>query len=65
MGQWEPGSGKVLYASNKGLLYHTWNSAKCYVAAWMGGEFGGEWISIDLSGKEYWCGVPAIVWGVE
>ena len=27
---------------NKDLLYSTWNSAQCYVAAWMGGEFGGE-----------------------
>ena len=26
------------------LLYGTWNSTQCYVAAWMGGEFGGEWI---------------------
>ena len=26
------------------LLYSTGNSAQCYVAAWMGGEFGGEWI---------------------
>ena len=24
------------------LLYSTGNSAQCYVAAWMGGEFGGE-----------------------
>ena len=23
-------------------LEHTWNSAQCYVAAWMGGEFGGD-----------------------
>ena len=22
----------------------TWNTAQCYVAAWMGGEFRGEWI---------------------
>ena len=22
------------------------NSAQCYVAAWMGGEFGGEWIHV-------------------
>ena len=28
----------------KDLLCSTWNSAQCYVAAWMGGEFGGEWI---------------------
>ena len=26
------------------LVYSTWNSTQCYVAAWMGGEFGGEWI---------------------
>ena len=30
--------------TNKDLLYSTWNSAQCYVAAWMGGEFGGKWI---------------------
>ena len=26
------------------LLYSTWNCAQCYVVAWMGEEFGGEWI---------------------
>ena len=26
--------------------YSTGNSAQCYVAAWMGGEFGGEWIHV-------------------
>ena len=30
--------------TNKVLLYSTWNSAQCYAAAWMGGEFGREWI---------------------
>ena len=30
----------------KDLLYNTGNSAQCYVAAWMGGEFGGEWIHV-------------------
>ena len=25
-------------------LQSTGNSAQCHVAAWMGGEFGGEWI---------------------
>ena len=29
---------------NKDLLYSIWDSAGCYVAAWIGGEFGGEWI---------------------
>ena len=30
--------------TNKDLLYSTWNSPRCYVAAWMGGVVGGEWI---------------------
>ena len=32
------------WITNKNLLYSTENSAQCYVAAWMGGEFWGEWI---------------------
>ena len=32
------------WITNKDLLYSTWNSAQCYVAAWIGGVFGGEWI---------------------
>ena len=31
---------------NEDLLYGTWNSAWCYVAVWMGGEFGGEQIHV-------------------
>ena len=30
----------------KDLLYRTRDSAQCYVAALMGGEFGGEWICV-------------------
>ena len=30
--------------TNKDLLYSPGNSAQCYVADWMGGEFGGKWI---------------------
>ena len=30
------------WKTNKDLLYSTKNSAQYYVAAWMGGEFGGE-----------------------
>ena len=30
--------------TQKVLLCSTGNSAQCYVAAWMGVEFGGEWI---------------------
>ena len=39
--------GKVMYTllylkwiTNKDLLYSTWNSAQCHVAAWMGGGLG-------------------------
>ena len=32
------------WITNKDLPYSTGNSAQCYVAAWMGGDFGGEWI---------------------
>ena len=31
------------WITNKDLLCSTENSAQCYVAAWMGREFGGEW----------------------
>ena len=34
------------WITNKDLLYSTWNSAQCYVAVWIGGEFGGEWIHV-------------------
>ena len=30
------------WITNKDLLYSAQNSAHCSVAAWMGGEFGGE-----------------------
>ena len=30
------------WITNKALLYNTWNSTQCNVAAWMGGTFGGE-----------------------
>ena len=48
--------GKVMYTllylkwiTNTDLLYSTWNSAQCYVPAWMGGRFGGEQIYVRLS----------------
>ena len=31
---------------NKNLLCSTGNSAQCYMAAWVGGKFGGEWIHV-------------------
>ena len=41
-----PGAGERHSTRDKDLLYSTGNSAQCCVAAWMGGEFGGEWIHI-------------------
>ena len=38
--------------TNKALLYSIGNSAQCYVAAWMGGEFGGKWTCICMAGKK-------------
>ena len=34
------------WITNKGLLYSIRNSAECYVAAWMGVGFRGEWVCI-------------------
>ena len=34
------------WITNKGLLYSTWKSAQCYVAAWLEREFGEEWIHV-------------------
>ena len=36
----------LTWRTNKDLLDSTGNSAQCHVAAWMGGEFGGEWIHL-------------------
>ena len=34
------------WITNKALLYSAGNSTQCYVAAWMGREFRGEWIHV-------------------
>ena len=34
------------WITNKALLCSTENSAQCYMADRMGGEFGGEWIHV-------------------
>ena len=34
------------WISNKDLLYSTGDSAQCHLAAWMGGESGGEWTHV-------------------
>ena len=34
------------WITNKALIYSTWNSAQCRVAAWVGGKSGGGWIHV-------------------
>ena len=34
--------------TKKDLLYSTWNSAQCFLAACRGGEFEGEWIHVYI-----------------
>ena len=49
VGEFEMDIYTLLYlkcTANKDLLYSTGNSAQCYLAAWMGGECGGEWIYV-------------------
>ena len=36
----------LTWITNQNLLYSTWNSAQCYVAAWMGGGLPGEWTHV-------------------
>ena len=38
----------LTWRTNKDLLDSTGNSAQCHVAAWMGGEFGGEGIPVNV-----------------
>ena len=37
------------WITNKDLLYGTGNSAQCYGATWVGGEFAGEWIHVCMA----------------
>ena len=34
------------WITNKGIQYSTWNSVQCYLATWVGGVFGEEWIYV-------------------
>ena len=34
------------WITSKDLPYSAWNTARCYVAVWMGREFGGEWVHV-------------------
>ena len=43
------------WITSKVLLYSTGNSAQCYMEAWMGGAFGGEWIHVCMYVCMYVC----------
>ena len=34
------------WITNKNLLCSTGNTAQCHMAAWIGGELGGEWLHV-------------------
>ena len=36
------------WIANEDLMYSTWDSVQCYVAAWMGEGFGREWIHVCI-----------------
>ena len=36
------------WINTKDLQCGTGSSVQCYVAAWMGGEFGGEWVHVRV-----------------
>ena len=43
------------WITNKDLLFSTGNFAQCYVAAWNGEEFGGEWIHVYVMDESLHC----------
>ena len=47
------------WITNKDLLYSTGNSVQCYMAAWMRGESGGEWIHVCMA-ESFFCAPETI-----
>ena len=45
--------------NQQGPIVSMGNSAQCYVAAWMGGELGGEWIRRYMA--EFHCCLPETI----
>ena len=50
----------LTWATNKDLQYSTRDSAECYLAAWMGGEFGGQWIHVLPMAESLCCSPKTI-----
>ena len=50
------------WITNKDLVYSTGNSAQCYIAAWMGGEFGGTMTTcVCVCVAELLCYAPGTI----
>ena len=49
------------WTTNKVLLYSTGNSAQCFVAAWMGGQTGGEWIHVYVWLSPFNCSPETVI----
>ena len=47
------------WITKKALLYITGNSAQCYMAAWMGAGFEGEWIKYIRMAESLRCSLEA------
>ena len=50
----------IKWITNKDLLYSTGKSAQCYVAAWMGGEFGGRMYTCICTAESLCCAPETI-----
>ena len=46
--------------NQQGPSVYTGTSARCYVAAWIGGEFGGEWIHVHVMTESLCCAPETI-----
>ena len=49
------------WMTNKDLLYSTWNSALCYTAAWIAGEFAGRMNTCMYMAGSLCCS-PETIW---
>ena len=49
------------WITSKDLLCSTGNSAQGFVAPWMGGECGGEWIRVYVYMAELLCCAPETI----
>ena len=51
----------LTWRTSKDLLDSTGDSAQCLVAAWMGGEFGEQWLHIYVYMPESLCCPPETI----